>query len=85
MRLFCYLCVNLFIMSALLFISGQEIFIIVLAVLVLFGSKQIPNLARGLGKGLNEFRKATEDIKQEIKKSSGGISDDIDDLKNTLK
>lgn len=67
------------------FIGGQEILIILLVVLLLFGSKQIPEFARMMGKGMREFRKATEDIKREINEETKGISDDIDDMKNTLK
>lgn len=66
------------------FISGQEIFIIFVVVLLLFGAKKIPEIARGLGKGMREFRKATEDIKREINEQSEDISKDIDEFKNTL-
>ena len=72
-------------MSTLLFISGQEIFIIMLAVLLLFGAKRIPEIARGLGKGMNEFKKAADDIKKEIRENSGDIADDIKDIKKNLK
>jgi len=41
-------------------------------VLVLFGSKRLPELARGLGKGMREFRKAAEDVKREM-----DLSDDF--------
>jgi sec-independent protein translocase protein TatA len=71
-------------MQHLLFISGQEIFIILIVVLLLFGAKKIPEVARGLGKGLNEFRKATDDIKKEIKDNSD-IAKDINDIKNNFK
>lgn len=50
----------------LLFISGQEIFVIFLIVLLLFGANKLPEIARALGKGVNEFRKATDDIKREM-------------------
>ena len=70
-------------MQTLLFISGQEIFIILIVVLLLFGAKKIPEVARGLGKGLNEFRKATDDIKKEIKDNSD-IAKDINDIKNNI-
>ncbi|MGC9471746.1 MAG: Sec-independent protein translocase subunit TatA/TatB [Bacteroidales bacterium] len=66
------------------FISGQEIFIIFVVVLLLFGAKKIPEIARGLGEGMREFRKATEDIKREINEQSEDISKDIDEFKNTL-
>jgi sec-independent protein translocase protein TatA len=46
--------------------GGLEIAIIVLVVLLLFGAKKIPELARGMGQGINEFRKASNDIKSEI-------------------
>jgi len=72
-------------MSNLLFISGAEIFIIFVVVLVLFGAKKIPEIAKGLGKGMSEFRKATDDIKKEISDSSSDIINDIKDMKNTLK
>jgi sec-independent protein translocase protein TatA len=47
-----------------------ELVIIFLAVLVLFGGKKIPEVARGLGKGLREFKKITGDIQREIELSS---------------
>lgn len=55
--------------GSLLFISGGEIFIVVLVVLVLFGSKKIPELMRGLGKGMAEFKRATTEIKRELEQS----------------
>jgi sec-independent protein translocase protein TatA len=72
-------------MSTLLFISGSEIFIIVLVVLVLFGAKKIPELAKGLGKGMREFKKATDDIKREINDSSNDIVKDINEMKDNIK
>ena len=43
-----------------------EIIAILLVVLLLFGAKRIPEIARGLGKGIREFKDATNDIKQEL-------------------
>ncbi len=54
----------------LLFIFGQgpwEIFIIFFVVLLLFGGKKIPELMRGIGKGIREFNAARSSIEQEIK------------------
>ncbi len=68
-----------------LFIGGSEILVVLLAVLLLFGSKRIPEVARMLGKGIREFRRATEEIKREINDSTGDISNDISDFKNNLK
>jgi len=43
-----------------------EIGVILLVVLLLFGAKKLPELARGLGKGIREFKKASSDIKDEV-------------------
>ncbi len=47
-------------------LGGFEWLVIILVVLLLFGAKRIPELARGLGQGINEFRKASDEIKKEI-------------------
>ena len=44
-----------------------EIILIVLVVLLLFGAKKIPELARGIGKGMSEFKKGIKDVENEIK------------------
>ncbi len=72
-------------MSSLLFISGGEIFIVLVVVLLLFGANKIPEFAKGLGKGMREFRKATDDIKKEINDQSGNVAEDINDLKDTFR
>lgn len=69
--------------TQLLFISGAEIFIILIFILLLFGSKKIPEVAKGLGKGLKEFRKATDEIKKEI--TDTDIVKDVNDIKKNLK
>jgi sec-independent protein translocase protein TatA len=48
-------------------LGAGEILLIVLAVLVLFGAKKIPELAQGLGKGMREFKKAMRDVEDDIK------------------
>ncbi|CEN34567.1 Sec-independent protein translocase subunit TatA/TatB [Capnocytophaga cynodegmi] len=48
----------------------SEIFFILFVVLVLFGADKIPEIARGLGKGMRQLRDATNEIKSEIKKSA---------------
>ena len=50
-------------------IGGTEILLVVLVVLVLFGSKRIPDLARTLGKASREVRKAVNQVKAEIDKT----------------
>ena len=52
-----------------------EILIILFVVLLLFGAKKLPELARGLGKGMNEFKKAQNEIKEEIKKTTESDKD----------
>lgn len=68
-----------------LFISGQEIMIIALAVLLLFGSKKIPEMARGLGKGMREFRKAADDIKRELNESAPELKNELKDVGDSIK
>lgn len=48
--------------------GGQEIILVLILILILFGGKKIPELMRGLGKGINEFKKGKAGIEDEIKK-----------------
>lgn len=48
-------------------LGATEIILIVLAILILFGAKKIPELAQGIGKGMKEFRKAVRDVEDDIK------------------
>lgn len=60
-------------LSTLLFIGslgGTEIFLILFVVLLFFGAKKLPELARGLGKGIKEFKDATKDVKENIEKAT---------------
>ena len=50
--------------------GGWEWIIIILVVLIFFGAKKIPELARGLGRGIREFKDATKEIKKDIEESS---------------
>lgn len=65
--------------SILLFfnISGGEIFIIVLVVYLVFGPKKIPELARMLGKGINELRRATSEVRDEINREAQQVRKSI--------
>ncbi|MBE2218130.1 MAG: twin-arginine translocase TatA/TatE family subunit [Ignavibacteria bacterium] len=47
-------------------LGPQEIILICIVILVLFGAKKIPDLMSGLGKGIREFKKASKDIEGEI-------------------
>ncbi|WP_299667150.1 twin-arginine translocase TatA/TatE family subunit [uncultured Polaribacter sp.] len=65
--------------TVFLFISGPEIMVIMLIVVMVFGADKIPEIARGLGKGIRQVKDATNDIKREIKDSSEktGLNTDI--------
>ncbi len=58
-------------------LGGGEVFIIVLVVLMLFGSDKLPGIAKGLGKGLRELNDAKAQIQNEIQKQTGGLTDEI--------
>ena len=53
-----------------------EIALIILVVIILFGGKKLPELAKGLGLGLREFKKATSDIKEEVRSAADNVADD---------
>lgn len=61
-------------------LGATEILLIVLAILILFGAKKIPEFAKGIGKGMKEFKKAVKDVEEEIK-----IDDNSDDKKEETK
>ena len=48
------------------FIGGWEMVLILAVVLILFGAKKLPELAKGLGQGIKEFKKASTDITSEL-------------------
>lgn len=47
-------------------LGGWEVFLIIAVLVLLFGAKKIPELARGMGRGIREFKDATKEIKDEI-------------------
>ena len=53
-----------------------EIVLIILFVIILFGGKKLPELARGLGLGLKEFKKATREIKDEVQNTADEVNGD---------
>ena len=56
------------------FFGGWEIVLILAVVLILFGAKKLPELAKGLGSGIKEFKKATREVTEEIQNSSSETS-----------
>ena len=64
-------------------VSGSEILVILIIILMFFGSKSIPSIAKTLGRGLYEIRNASSEIQNEIKKSGVDIGKDMN-LKNIL-
>jgi len=68
----------------ILFISGGEIAIVFLFILLFFGANKIPEMARMLGKGVREFKKATDDIKREMNSAGSDIKKEFDDIKKDV-
>ncbi|WP_341907576.1 twin-arginine translocase TatA/TatE family subunit [Fluviicola taffensis] len=59
-------------------VGGSEIVLILLVILMFFGSKSIPGIARTMGKTMHQIKQATQDVQNEIKKSSGDLKADFD-------
>lgn len=59
-------------------IGGAEMMLILAVVLLLFGGKKLPELARGLGKGIREFKDASEGVKREIHRNINTINVDTE-------
>ena len=57
------------------FLGGQELIVIAFIVLLLFGGKKLPELMKGLGKGIREFNSAKSNIQGEIKESMKELED----------
>ena len=57
-----------------------EIALIVIVIVILFGGKKLPELARGLGLGLREFKKAKQEIKDEVE----NVTDQVDDTEKEV-
>jgi len=68
-----------------LFISGAEIAVILFIVVMVFGADKIPEIAKGLGKGMRTLKNATNDIKHEISKSAEKHGVDTDIVKDVNK
>jgi sec-independent protein translocase protein TatA len=58
------------VMLAVLGLGAWEVVLIVAAILILFGAKKIPELAKGLGSGIKEFKKATKEVTDEVQNAA---------------
>ncbi len=56
--------------------GGPEWILIVLVIIIFFGAKKIPEIARGFGKGIREFKDATKEIKTEIEDTANEVKKD---------
>ena len=59
--------------------GNLEWIIILFVILLLFGGRRLPELARGLGKGIKEFKKASKDVEKEFKELEEGEENKQDD------
>jgi TatA/E family protein of Tat protein translocase len=66
------------------FLSTQELLLILLAALILFGPRKLPQLARSVGKSLAEFKRASEDFKtqweKEVEREASGLRQEINEV-----
>ncbi|THD66334.1 twin-arginine translocase TatA/TatE family subunit [Robertkochia marina] len=70
-----------------LFISGGEIVFILFIVVMVFGADKLPEIARGLGKGMRQLKDATNEVKREIQRSAeehGVDTDFTKDIKESV-
>tara|TARA_B100000530_G_C15712120_1_gene390405 strand:- start:161 stop:346 length:186 start_codon:yes stop_codon:yes gene_type:complete len=58
-------------------LGTTEIIIIAVIILLLFGGRKLPELAKGLGLGLREFKNASRDIKKEVEDATDDIKDSV--------
>ncbi|MCZ8022085.1 MAG: twin-arginine translocase TatA/TatE family subunit [Cyclobacteriaceae bacterium] len=66
----------------LLGIGGTEWLVIGAAVLLFFGAKRIPEFAKGLGKGIREFKNAVNDVNQDVENSTKDVKKNIDSARD---
>jgi len=65
-------------------VSGGEIVVILLFILIFFGSKKIPEMARGLGRGMREIKDASDAIKREIQHEGNKIRDELNEISRSI-
>lgn len=55
-------------------LGGQEMILVFFIILLLFGAKKLPQLAKGIGKSMGEFKKAREDFENEISRAEDDVT-----------
>ena len=63
-------------------VGPWQVIIIIFAIIILFGGKKLPELFRGLGQGLKEFKKATREIKDEVKSAAEEVEEVEKEIKD---
>jgi sec-independent protein translocase protein TatA len=63
-------------------LGGGEIFVVVLVIIIFFGAKSLPELAKGLGKGIREFKDAMNGVQREFQNEMHKIEDSGKEEKN---
>jgi sec-independent protein translocase protein TatA len=59
-------------------LGGGEVFIVMIVIVMFFGSDKLPEIARGLGKGMREINDAKNQIQNEIQKSTNGFREELE-------
>lgn len=70
--------------SVLLFLSGSDLMLIMFVALLLFGGDKLPEIARGLGKGIRDFKEASEGVKREINNQINNFEEKKAEQANTV-
>jgi sec-independent protein translocase protein TatA len=66
-------------------LGGGEVILILFVILLMFGGKGIPSIAKTLGKGIREFKNATNDIQRDIHQSTGGLTQQVNEQIQEIK
>jgi sec-independent protein translocase protein TatA len=66
-------------------LGGGEVILILFVILLMFGGKGIPSIAKTLGKGIREFKNATNDIQRDIHQSTGGFTQQVNEQIQEIK
>lgn len=65
-------------------LGPPEILLIMVLALLLFGPKRLPEMGKAVGKAIREFKKATSDVEEQIKKEVEGLEETVSPIKDTV-